>query len=559
MAVSASLSSLPSLDLRLHALVQSVGTFINDVFVRGIRSAESSIFMLLMGALLWAAGYLGAFALFRRHSAGPAITLAATALLINMSITVEYQLPHLVVLVAAALLLVVRTSLYSQLEQWRSRRIADSGYASQLFVRSGVAFVVTAIALSLVLAVNASSAPLRPMWDGAVDKMVGVGIQLNQYLGGISGEARGPNLLFTPTQTLRDRWETSEDPMFTVATNDGLPYFWKGWTADMFDGQSWKQGSPTQEVNVPGNQDLQAAAQTDDASLTTGRTTVITSVTSLGMGGQVIVAPGDPFQIDQPAVVKTNAVAGLVGVALNRDLNKDVSYTVSSRVFYNAEGDVSLGENLANAGDDYAAYGDFTPYLDVEPNAVGPLTTSTAQSILNSLDPSQRDAWHEAIAVRDYLKRSGAFSYTTDITGECAGQTRVECFLNIKKGFCEGFATTMAMLLRTMGVPTRYVTGFLPGDLKDFPDTDPNSPEYGNVVSKRVVTRAGSHAWVEVYFPGYGWYPFDPTPNLSGGQGTADLPDSSPRAIGDRRRRYADAAVRADTQQCRRDRPDHDN
>src|SRR6185369_7889830 len=132
-AVSASLSSLPSLDLRLHALVQSVGTFVNDVFVRGIRSAEVSIFMLLVGGLLWAAGYLGAFALFRRHRAGPAITLAATALLINMSITVEYQLAHLVVLVAAALLLVVRSSLFSQLEQWRSRRIADSGYASQLF------------------------------------------------------------------------------------------------------------------------------------------------------------------------------------------------------------------------------------------------------------------------------------------------------------------------------------------------------------------------------------------------------------------------------------------
>jgi hypothetical protein len=69
-AVSASISSLPSLDLRLHALVQSIGTFIDDVTVRGIRSAETSIFLLLIGALLWAAGYLGTFVLFRRHRAG---------------------------------------------------------------------------------------------------------------------------------------------------------------------------------------------------------------------------------------------------------------------------------------------------------------------------------------------------------------------------------------------------------------------------------------------------------------------------------------------------------
>ena len=110
-AASGAVSSAASISLRIHALANSVGTFIDDVAVHGIRSAETSIFVLLVGALLWGAGQLGAFALFRRHRAGPAITLAASALLINMSITVKDQLVPLIVLVAAALLLVVRTSL----------------------------------------------------------------------------------------------------------------------------------------------------------------------------------------------------------------------------------------------------------------------------------------------------------------------------------------------------------------------------------------------------------------------------------------------------------------
>ena len=350
-AVSASISSLPSLDLRLHALVQSIGTFIDDVTVRGIRSAETSIFLLLIGALLWAAAYLGTFALFRRHRAGPAITLAATALLINMSITVRDQLVHLIVLVAAALLLVVRTSLFNQAEQWRSRRIADSGYASQLFVRSGVTFVVTAIALSLVLAVNASSAPLRPMWDKALDRMVSVGISLNHFLGGISGEARGPNLLFTPTQTLRDRWDTSSDPMFTAVTDDGRAYLWRGMTYDYFDGASW-QNVDANDVPVPANSDLQAAAQTNDVGLTDGRKTVRTSITSVGMGGRFIVAPGDPFQLDQPSSVQTNAARGLLGVSLNQDLTDKAAYTVTSRVFYSVE---SGGPDLAHASVNYGS------------------------------------------------------------------------------------------------------------------------------------------------------------------------------------------------------------
>jgi len=523
-AVSASISSLPSLDLRLHALVQSVGTFIDDVTMRGIRSAETSIFLLLIGALLWAAGYLGTFALFRRHRAGPAITLAATALLINMSITVRDQLAHLIVLVAAALLLVVRTSLFNQAEQWRSRRIADSGYASQLFVRSGVTFVVTAIALSLALAVNASSAPLRPMWDKALDRMVSVGISLNHFLGGISGEARGPNLLFTPTQTLRDRWDTSSDPMFTAVTDDGTAYLWRGMTYDYFDGASW-QNIEANDFAVPANSDMQAAAQTNDVGLIAGRKTVRTSITSVGMGGRFIVAPGDPFQLDQPSTVQTNSARGLLGVSLDQDLSNNAAYTVSSRVFYSV---VSGGPDLAHAGVNYGVYGDFTPYINIQPNAIGPITIATAHRIYDSLPASQHDPYDVAMAVWDYLKASGGFSYTTDISGLCTGENRVDCFLTIKRGFCESYATAMAMMLRELQIPTRYVTGFLPGQkqvvtVQNGPDTD--------VVSQQLVTRSASHAWVEAFFPGYGWYPFDPTPGLSdAGEPTAELPDGSPRA-----------------------------
>ena len=66
----------------------------------------------------------------------------------------------------------------------------------------------------------------------------------------------------------------------------------------------------------------------------------------------------------------------------------------------------------------------------------------------------------------------------------------------------------MAMLMRMAGVPARYVQGFLPGE------RDPAGVE--------TVRLSNSHAWVEVYFPGYGWIPFDPT---GGGVGrTTSLP-----------------------------------
>jgi transglutaminase-like putative cysteine protease len=525
-AVSASISSLPSIDLRLHALSQSVATFMYDVTVRGVRSAETSVFMLLVGGLLWSAGYLGTFALFRRHRAGPAITLAATALLINMSITVNDQLVFLVVLVAAALLLVVRTSLYGQLEQWRSRRIADSGYASQLFVRSGVAFVVTAIALSLVLAVNASSAPLRPMWDQAVEHLVEVGIEVNHFIGGVTGEARGPNLLFTPSQTLRDQWETSNEQLFTAVTDDRRAYRWRGATYEFFDGSTW-HGIGASTAQVPAFADLQAGAATDDAGLTAGRHQVLTEITAVEPFGRTIVAPGDPLTLSQAATVQTNASHGLLNIKLDSEVPAKGSYVVTSRVFSIVGSQSLTVADLAGASVNYAAYGDFTPYVDIEPNAIGPVTRSVAQDIVNSLDPAQRDPYHIADAMTRYLHDGNGFRYTPDVRGMCTGEIIVDCFLREKAGFCERYATALTMMLRTQLIPARYVTGFLPGEEHEFVEFDEdNQPQ---TVTERIVLRSSAHAWVEVYFPGYGWYPFDPTPGL--GDSGLQEPDLAPGSL----------------------------
>jgi hypothetical protein len=78
----------------------------------------------------------------------------------------------------------------------------------------------------------------------------------------------------------------------------------------------------------------------------------------------------------------------------------------------------------------------------------------------------------------------------------------VECFARIRIGYCEFYATTMAVLLREMGVPTRYASGYLPG-------------EFDRESGLWTVRNDDRHAWVQVYFPGYGWIDFDPTGAVS--------------------------------------------
>ncbi|HEY4709526.1 MAG TPA: DUF3488 and transglutaminase-like domain-containing protein [Candidatus Acidoferrales bacterium] len=107
--------------------------------------------------------------------------------------------------------------------------------------------------------------------------------------------------------------------------------------------------------------------------------------------------------------------------------------------------------------------------------------------------PSDYD---KAADIRRYLIAN--YAYTLNLTS--AGKDPLAYFLFTRRaGHCEYFATAMTIMLRSVGVPARYVTGFLPG-------------EYNDVGGDYIIRGSDAHAWVEVYFSGYGWLTFDPTP-----------------------------------------------
>jgi hypothetical protein len=92
----------------------------------------------------------------------------------------------------------------------------------------------------------------------------------------------------------------------------------------------------------------------------------------------------------------------------------------------------------------------------------------------------------------------------------------VECFVKNHVGFCQWYATTMAVFLRELDIPARFVQGFLPGQ----PDAAGTS---------FTIRSHDAHAWVQVYFPGYGWVDFDPTGNPDRPQ-LAPIPSGRPVA-----------------------------
>jgi protein-glutamine gamma-glutamyltransferase len=117
--------------------------------------------------------------------------------------------------------------------------------------------------------------------------------------------------------------------------------------------------------------------------------------------------------------------------------------------------------------------------------------------LAHSVTAGVNNPYDQSLAVERYLRTN--FAYTLNLTGKTGADPLAHFLFETKAGHCEYFATAMAVMLRTLGIPSREVNGFLPG-------------EYNDLGGDYIVRASDAHSWVEAYFPGSGWITFDPTP-----------------------------------------------
>ncbi|MFF7589708.1 transglutaminaseTgpA domain-containing protein [Kitasatospora purpeofusca] len=143
----------------------------------------------------------------------------------------------------------------------------------------------------------------------------------------------------------------------------------------------------------------------------------------------------------------------------------------------------------------------------VVPRDLPPVVRDTALRVTGKA----KTGYDKAVALRDWFT-GPEFAYDAT-TRTDSGSDAMKDFLERRRGFCVHFASTMAVMARILGVPARVALGFTPGNTKG-----------NNVYS---VTDAMYHAWPELYFEGYGWLRFEPTPTR-GVQPDYSDPVSSP-------------------------------
>ena len=123
-------------------------------------------------------------------------------------------------------------------------------------------------------------------------------------------------------------------------------------------------------------------------------------------------------------------------------------------------------------------------------------------ALAEKVTASSTTNYGRAKTIESYLRQN--IGYTLELPG-VESDPLANFLFQRKKGHCEYFASSMVIMLRTLGIPARVVNGFRGGEYNDLNQT-------------YIIRGRDAHSWVEVYFPEYGWVTFDPTPSSPAGE-----------------------------------------
>ncbi len=254
------------------------------------------------------------------------------------------------------------------------------------------------------------------------------------------------------------------------------PLLWRGGTLDSFDGVRWSDTTttPVEDYGSELAPGIPARTVVQDVEVLNAKTDVL-------FGGYKVVAT-DRLDATQ------NSDASWT---LDEPFVEGSTYQVTSRIPQPSE------SQLQAAGTAYPSAVE-RKFLQLPPSTPG-VVAETARRIEGDYDTGT--PYNAARAVERYLIYDGGFIYNLDVSYRRADKAVEEFLGDSKEGFCTQFSTSMALILREMDIPSRVVYGATSGEEVD-------DGEY-------IVTGSNMHTWVEVYFPGVGWYPFNPTPGFS--------------------------------------------
>ncbi len=458
--------------------------------LNGNPGSDSMIFVLVLAILLWLLSFNATWVYFRDQRKWQAILPTGLVMLGNL-----YYAPHdlkiyFIIYLALAMLLLLRATLNARERQWRQADVYfpfDMGFDVMPW---GILFVVLIISFSWVLptALNPDKKEMVNPLEDPVKQLKTEWNRLFSTLNYGDNGAAAPSIVFTPSHPLGGARSMSNEAVMDVRTT--VNRYFQATLLDTYTSQSWELRNTVNANQVTG---YHIPVPVYEARRIVTQTITMRQRTNVILGAPMPLAvdvPTNARMVPQGLTPEEALTAEMIGAAergliLSHELiEPGQSYTVTSAISFATETQLRH-DNTAYPPDVLARY---LQLPEDVPQRVFDLAEKIAAGQDNPYDVAQ--------AIERFLR---GYTYNDQIPGPAAGQDAADYFLfEEKEGYCDYYATSMAVMLRHLGIPTRLAQGYASG-------------EFNPLTNSYHFIEKDAHIWVEVFFPTYGWIQFEPT------------------------------------------------
>jgi hypothetical protein len=456
---------------------------------------DPGVTSLIWGQALWLVSMWAAWWVRRKEILGVGLLPAMILLIYNIYYTNSVFGIFWLVLTGGGWILLQATDSYL-----KARRRWQEHHMGQTEIEPMLAVVVILLSIGMMLAggllpsvsIKKISESFQHIFQSQSDTSLAESLGLQQTPAVVS-HAGSSGIGLSVSHEIGPGPQLSQEVMMYVTVEDYVPppptdvylytdivqsyvrYYWRSQTFDVYNGHVWIANTARTQAlaaNSPYHPDL--------ATLPKNYQLVHQSVDRLQPMDGAIFVTGDLLSTDQPSTAAWRASGDLVDARTNAD-----TFSANSRIQFVTVGQLRLSGN---------AYPEsIHHYLSLPDELPGRVRDLAVQLTINRPTP-----YDQVMAIQNYLRQ---FPYSLEVPGAPIDRDVADYFLfDLQKGYCDYFATSMAVMVRAAGIPARLVTGF-------------SSGTYDYNENRFVVVEANAHAWVEVYFPGIGWVEFEPTTN----------------------------------------------
>jgi transglutaminase-like putative cysteine protease len=490
-------------------------TWLHLAFVAGSGSSDNAVFLLFLGILTFLLAYISYWLVVETRRPWLAVLANGTVLLINLNWATDALVIFLVLFLLATMLLLVRFTLAENIRRWRARGLRFSPDLSWDFMQAGAILAVVVLLLAYTLPVGAANADVLHLLNDPQGAWQRLQQRVELVFGGVIGPKGfgGTGGLFGPSIRLVGKVDLPSTQIFHYTVNGtGDPYqYLVSQTLDDYDGISvWTQ-SQSQQYPFGAGQPQPASG----VSNTTNNYTVTFDVVD-GDGQHALVAPGAEAASFSVASYSDFSVSAKMPTSweAQRPLQVGESFVASGYASLATEAQLRAVPFPAQV----ASAGPTDPYY-YKPDLLGEYLTGQNTPVSREIAQVARDAtkgttnmYDAAVEIENYLR---TFKYSTDNPDPPAHQDATAWFLRQKQGYCTFFASAMALMGRSLGMPTRIASGFISGS-------------YDDKANAYVVKGTASHAWTQIYFAKYGWVNFEPTSSFGRFPRAVNSPTATP-------------------------------